>query len=345
MAFVHRQLAFPRLLGALLGALALALAACGAASTASTATTATAASSVAATTASSLASSSTASAASVATSSAATTVQVRIDPALGTILVDGQGLTLYKYAKDGANASACLAACATAWPPLAATGALTLPAGVPGTLATFPRSDGVTQVSFNGVPLYRYAKDQRAGDVTGQGVGGVWSVANVANTRVAPATTATPATRVSGAIQAVANDKVTLQDGSSFAINSSTQVARVVAGTLSDLKPGDYVAITAKRQPDNSLLASMVNVFPPAAKGVANGQFPMTGGNLMTNATIDKVTNGGFTVAFPGGGATIALASDAKVTRSVAADQSALTAGTNISASVRDGIAQSITVQ
>jgi hypothetical protein len=88
-----------------------------------------------------------------------------------------------------------------------------------------------------------------------------------------------------------------------------------------------------------------VNVFPAAARGVANGQFPLTGGNLMTNATIDQVTATGFTVAFPGGGAKITLAPDAKITRTVAADQSALTAGTNVSASVRDGVAQAITVQ
>jgi predicted lipoprotein with Yx(FWY)xxD motif len=315
MAFVQGKEAIRYLLGMLLGSLAVALSACGAPS------------------------------AATAAASAATTVQVRVDPTLGTILADAKGMTLYKYAKDGTNTSACLAACATAWPPLTATGAPTLPSGVAGTLATFARSDGVTQVSFNGVPLYRYSKDQKAGDTTGNGVGGVWSVANVANTRPAPAATSVPATRVNGAIQGVANGKVTLADGSAFAINSSTQISRTVAGALGDLKAGDYVAITAKRQPDNTLLASMVNVFPATARGVANGQFPLTGGNLMTNATINQVTGTGFTVAFPGGGAKITLAADAKITRTVAADQSALTAGTNVSASVRDGVAQAITVQ
>ncbi|HEV7216893.1 MAG TPA: hypothetical protein VGP33_17435, partial [Chloroflexota bacterium] len=180
MAFVQRTRALPRLLGMLLGSLALALTACGAPS------------------------------AATAASSAATTVQVRVDPKLGTILADGKGMTLYKYGKDGTNTSACLAACATAWPPLTATGAATLPSGVAGTLATFARSDGVTQVSFNGVPLYRYSKDQKSGDTVGDGIGGVWSVANVANTRTAPAATAVPATRVSGTIQGVDNGKVTL---------------------------------------------------------------------------------------------------------------------------------------
>jgi predicted lipoprotein with Yx(FWY)xxD motif len=30
------------------------------------------------------------------------------------------------------------------------------------------------QVTINGMPIYYYSKDQAAGDITGQGVGGVW---------------------------------------------------------------------------------------------------------------------------------------------------------------------------
>ena len=40
-----------------------------------------------------------------------------------------------------------------------------------GTIAT---PDGKKQVTINGMPVYYYAKDQAAGDITGQGVGGVW---------------------------------------------------------------------------------------------------------------------------------------------------------------------------
>ena len=52
--------------------------------------------------------------------------------------------------------------------------------GVTGTFGTVKRDDGTTQVTYAGAPIYYFAKDTKAGDVTGQGVGGVWFVAAVA---------------------------------------------------------------------------------------------------------------------------------------------------------------------
>src|SRR5215212_9663806 len=63
-----------------------------------------------------------------------------------------------------------------AWPPLAPAEGMTLPAGVPGELATIERTDGTQQVTYNDIPLYYFAKDEQAGDITGQGVGGVWFI-------------------------------------------------------------------------------------------------------------------------------------------------------------------------
>jgi predicted lipoprotein with Yx(FWY)xxD motif len=104
-------------------------------------------------------------------------VQTKHDAKLGTILADSKGLTLYRYTKDTTpGQSACSGACAKAWPPLTTAGAPTLAAGVPGTLGTITRTDGTKQVTYNGVPLYRYAKDEDAGDTYGQGLGGVWFV-------------------------------------------------------------------------------------------------------------------------------------------------------------------------
>jgi len=53
-----------------------------------------------------------------------------------------------------------------------------LPAGVPGELGTIARTDGGEQVTYNDIPLYYYVKDDEAGDVYGQGVGGVWFIVN-----------------------------------------------------------------------------------------------------------------------------------------------------------------------
>ncbi len=98
---------------------------------------------------------------------------------LGSVLVDGTGMTLYVFAKDTANdgKSACYGQCATNWPPATVTGAPAKPAGANGTLATITRDDGTLQVTYNGMPLYRFAPDKAPGDTKGDGVGGVWSVA------------------------------------------------------------------------------------------------------------------------------------------------------------------------
>ncbi len=151
--------------------------------------------------------------------------------------------------------------------------------------------------------------------------------------------------RINGTIQSVANGKVVLDDGKSYSVDDKTRIIRVEPATPSDLVSGDFVAVTAKRQPDNTLLASMINVFPASMKGVGVGQRPMAGGNLMTNATIDKVESGGFTVTFPGGGARIKLAPDCQVSKLIDGSLSDLKAGEMASALVNQGIARSITVR
>lgn len=105
------------------------------------------------------------------------TVQTKHDPKLGTILAGAKGLTLYHFTKDTTpGKSACYEACAKAWPPLTTTGTPTLASGVPGELGTITRTDGTKQVTYNGLPLYYFAKDGDAGDTYGQGIGGVWFV-------------------------------------------------------------------------------------------------------------------------------------------------------------------------
>ena len=90
---------------------------------------------------------------------------------IGQTLVDGQGNTLYLFAADTAGKSECSGACASVWPPYLGAGTPRAGTGVTaGMLSTIPRGDGGTQVTYGGHPLYRYAGDQRPGDVTGQGL-------------------------------------------------------------------------------------------------------------------------------------------------------------------------------
>lgn len=114
----------------------------------------------------------------LAAASATPTVKVAQDSKLGNILTDSQGMTLYTFKKDHPGESACADACAKRWPPLTApegTQAMAAP-GIPGKLGEFERKDDTYQVTYNGMPLYRYAADSKPGDTNGQGLGGMWYV-------------------------------------------------------------------------------------------------------------------------------------------------------------------------
>jgi predicted lipoprotein with Yx(FWY)xxD motif len=115
-------------------------------------------------------------AASSAPSSQAVTVMTA-KSSLGTILVDGKGMTLYLFTKDtqGSGTSTCEAGCLAAWPPL--LGKPTAGTGADQTmLGTLTRTDGTSQVTYNGWPLYYWAQDSAPGQTTGQGVQNVWWV-------------------------------------------------------------------------------------------------------------------------------------------------------------------------
>jgi predicted lipoprotein with Yx(FWY)xxD motif len=108
------------------------------------------------------------------------TVTVTNTATLGNFLIGYKGMTLYTYALDTAGVSTCTGACATNWPAAIVTGVLTPGSGITDTtkLSTYKRSDGRSQVTYNGKPLYYFTGDKKAGDTFGQGVGGVWYVVN-----------------------------------------------------------------------------------------------------------------------------------------------------------------------
>jgi len=101
---------------------------------------------------------------------------------LGTVLADGYDETLYLFVPDGGRgASTCTGTCAAKWPPLSLPAGVTMPFVGPGARAdlvgTTRRTDGRTQVTYNGWPLYHWIGDTTAGQDTGEGIsdsGGVW---------------------------------------------------------------------------------------------------------------------------------------------------------------------------
>lgn len=91
---------------------------------------------------------------------------------LGTILAAGpKRLTVYMFEADRGSSSSCSGACAAVWPPVATVGKPQATAGaLASKLGTITRSDGTTQVTYNGHPLYYFARDGDAGDTYGQGI-------------------------------------------------------------------------------------------------------------------------------------------------------------------------------
>jgi predicted lipoprotein with Yx(FWY)xxD motif len=112
-------------------------------------------------------------------------VETARNKGLGTILVTKTGLTLYHMKSETNGEINCTGACAKLWPPLTAGGGAEVVAG-PGVnaskLGTIKRPDGKTQVTYNGLPLYRYSKDSKPGETTSQGLNGFWYAVTPAGT-------------------------------------------------------------------------------------------------------------------------------------------------------------------
>ncbi len=90
-----------------------------------------------------------------------------------TFLMDANKMTLYTFDKDEAGKSNCYDQCAVNWPPLTAAAGTDLPRNY----SLIQRDDGTMQVAYKGQPLYLWIKDKQPGDMTGDGVKGVWHTA------------------------------------------------------------------------------------------------------------------------------------------------------------------------
>ena len=114
------------------------------------------------------------------------------------VLTNSAGLTLYWFAPDTSTASKCTGSCATYWPPV--KGPATAGSGVTGTLGTITRSDGTTQATYDGHPLYTYAADT-PGTAKGNGLnlsGGLWYEMTVSGAKPAGAAGATAKASTAG---------------------------------------------------------------------------------------------------------------------------------------------------
>lgn len=93
----------------------------------------------------------------------------------GDYQVDAIGMSLYTFDKDTKNTSNCTGSCLTNWPPYLVKG--DVPKTLPEYVGTMKRSDGTMQYTWYDKPLYYYLGDKKAGDINGDGVGGIWHLA------------------------------------------------------------------------------------------------------------------------------------------------------------------------
>jgi predicted lipoprotein with Yx(FWY)xxD motif len=108
-----------------------------------------------------------------------------------TVLTNAKGFTLYSFAPDTPTKSNCNGTCAQNWPPVKGPATAS---GVKGTFGTIKRSDGSTQATFDGHPLYAFVGDTAPGQAKGNGLnalGGLWHEITTSGT-AAPASTTSP---------------------------------------------------------------------------------------------------------------------------------------------------------
>jgi predicted lipoprotein with Yx(FWY)xxD motif len=109
------------------------------------------------------------------TAPAASNATVKVaDSALGKIIVDAQGRTLYAFTKDANGSPTCVDACAKAWPASSVNGQPVAGPGIAADVHSVTSPTGGTMIAAGKWPLYRFAGDASPGDTNGQGSGGTW---------------------------------------------------------------------------------------------------------------------------------------------------------------------------
>ena len=113
-------------------------------------------------------------------------------------------------------------------------------------------------------------------------------------------------------------------------------VLRNKPATLADIAPGDYVATAARRGADGKLHSTELRIFPPAMRGVGEGQRPMNDptNQTMTNATVTGAVvvdgSNNLKVKFEGGESELILDPGVPVTRIETADPSLIVVGAKV---------------
>ena len=122
-----------------------------------------------------------------ASSAPSATISAKSVPGVGTVLVNGQGQTLYMLTSEKGGKITCTQAngCTQAWPETLLTNGATAATAGSGVqsplLGTVKDSSGNLEVTYNHWPLYTFSGDSGPGVAKGQALtsfGGTWYVLN-----------------------------------------------------------------------------------------------------------------------------------------------------------------------
>ena len=88
---------------------------------------------------------------------------------------------------------------------------------------------------------------------------------------------------------------VKARDGTELKLTvaDNPQIAGIIKASLADIKQNSFVGVTAMPQPDGSLNAVEVHIFPEAMRGTGEGHYPwdLQPQSTMTNANVEQVVS------------------------------------------------------
>ncbi|KPF72205.1 hypothetical protein IP69_03815 [Bosea sp. AAP35] len=156
----------------------------------------------------------------------------------------------------------------------------------------------------------------------------------------ATASAQSPTTRIRGEIEKTEGNTLmvkTLEGGSAnVALTPGFAVGGIVKATTADIKKGSFIGVGARPQPDGSLLAVQVFIFPESMRGAGEGHRPwgVLPDSTMTNATVaetvSRVDGANIMLTYPGGEQKVAITPDANIIVAAPAHASELVAGAQV---------------
>ena len=145
--------------------------------------------------------------------------------------------------------------------------------------------------------------------------------------------------RLRGKIDSVSGDtlNLTLRNGSkaSAKLPADLRVIWITVAKPTDIETGSYIGTAAIPQPDGTLKALEIQVFPPSMRGIGEGSrpFDLTPQSTMTNGTIGSMVSANgrtITITYKGGEKKVVVPDDVPFVSYAPADRSALTPGANV---------------